>query len=171
MTAGVLLVFFGSWYYLRSIKPKTPDSERQPIALSSTRFAPKNSVAPTSGQCFKWPSRGEFEFEVVGESHYQMAIARLAGDHSTDGADVQCVAELWPEDNNRHDSKAVAVKIHGNLVGYLSREDARSFRRRLGQKGLAGQVTTCDASIVGGMLRNGDKWHYGVRLDIKPFDS
>lgn len=167
---GILLIFFGSWYFLRSSKPKPPNADQRPAAPSSTRPAARSRVAPTSGQHFKWPARGEFEFEVVGESHYQKAIARLAGDHSTDGADVECVAELRPEDNNRYDPKAVAVKIQGNLVGYLARDDARSFRRRLGQKGLAAQVTTCDARIVGGMLRNGEKWHYGVRLDIKPFD-
>ncbi len=123
-------------------------------------------------QAFKWPSLDDFEFEVVGESNYQAALMRLAGNHGTDNASALCLAELAPEDNNKYDKSAVQVLVQGQCVAYFSRDDARSFRRRLGNKGLTGQTTFCDAVIVGGgTKRNGDKLMYGIKLDIKPFDD
>lgn len=120
---------------------------------------------------FKWPSIGEFEFEVVGESHHQDALRHLAGDHGTVSADAEYEAVLVPQDDNPHDNKAVAVYLRGLHVGHLSRDDARSFRRRLGQMKLTGQVTACDALIVGGWVdRIGKRMHYGVQLDLKPFE-
>jgi hypothetical protein len=118
-----------------------------------------------------WPSLGEFDFEVVGESNYQKAIARIAGRSDENGVEHECVAELVPEHDNPYDPKAVAVRIDGQTVGYLSREDARSFRRRLGAKGLSGETTTCDALVRGGGQRkDGTKLFYGVWLDLKPFE-
>lgn len=84
----------------------------------------------------------EFDVEVVGESHYQRALRQIAG-----AGEVRryCAAELVPEDENPHDDKAVAVFIGGEQVGYLSRSDARAFRRRY-----RGVVGYCEAVIVGG---------------------
>ena len=120
---------------------------------------------------YHWPALGNYDFDVVGESHYQEAISRIADNHETESENTECTAELVPEDSNQHDSKAIAVRISGNIVGYLSREDARSFRRRLAQKKLSGTKTTCNALIVGGGTKyDGEKLYYGVKLDIKPFD-
>ena len=138
---------------------------------TATRDSPISEPRPAGlGREFSWPPLGEYDFDVVGEASYQTSISALAAGHGTSSANVQCVAQLIPEDINTHDPKAVAVKIRGALVGYLSREDARSFRRRLSQKGISGQATTCNACIVGGGTRkNGEKLYYGVKLDIKPF--
>jgi hypothetical protein len=118
-----------------------------------------------------WSGKGDFEFEIVGESHYQAILARLAGQHGAESVEKACRAVLLLEDDNSHDPKAVAVRIDEKTVGYLAREDARSYRRRLGQKRLSGVNATCDALVVGGGTRhNGEKLFYGVKLDIKPFD-
>lgn len=118
-----------------------------------------------------WPSLGNFEFEIVGESNYQNALKKLAGEHGNENVRAEVIAELIPEDNNKYDSKAIAVKIQNELVGYLAKEEARMFRRRLGQKGLSDKVTTCAAIIVGGGIKkNGERLFYGVKLDIKPFE-
>ena len=156
------------WIYLLAAKQKAAGT-RNSASRRSTSGQSKN--LPTHDE-FHWPSIGAFDFEVVGESNYQGAISKLAGVHGTDGANLHCVASLIPENLNRHDPKAVAVKIQGEVIGYLSRDDARSFRRRLAQKKFSGATTTCDACIVGGGIRkSGERLFYGVRLDIKPFDS
>jgi hypothetical protein len=143
-----------------------PKNSARPEKPSQANLSERIPVHP-----MHWPPLGDYEFEIVGESNYQQAIAKIAGYHGTHSANKHCIASLIPEDDNPHDKSAVAVEIDGSTVGYLSREDARSFRRRLGRKGLSGQVTTCDALIVGGGTRkNGQRLHYGVRLDIKPFD-
>lgn len=163
----VLIVLVG-WLVLN----RAAGSAGQSQAKRSNRPASGKPSQSPSGSPFHWPSIGDFEFEVVGESNYQRAIASVAGDHGTKSADMQCIAHLIPEDDNPHDPKAVVVKIQGKVVGYLARQDARSFRRRLGQKVVSGQETTCDALIAGGGTRkSGEKLHYGVRLDIKPFES
>lgn len=118
-----------------------------------------------------WESTGDFAFSVVGESHYQAALKAIAGEHGKKKARVECVARLVPEDQNRHDNKAVAVSVDGAQVGNLRREDARSFRRRLGQKGLGGQATFCNAVVLGGGEWRGEARMYGIQLDLKPFDA
>lgn len=134
---------------------------------SAERVKPK----PAAATGFHWPGTGDFEFEVVGESFYQKELARLAGTHGEQSVETECVASLVLEDDNKHDPKAVAVFVNGQKVAHLSREDARSFRRRLGSKKLSGATTTCDALIVGGgTKRSGEKLMYGIKLDIKPFE-
>ena len=123
---------------------------------------------------FAWPALNEFEFEVVGESYYQSALASLASEHpdsdSFSEAAKPLTAYLIPDDFNQYDDKAVRVEINGLHIGYLSREDARSFRRRLGAKKLTGQTTICGALITGGHVVDGKKMHYGAILDLKPFE-
>lgn len=144
-------------------KPKETDKEYQKLT--------KENYPPN---LYSWPSLMEFEFEVVGESYYQPALAKLAVDHAriSAGADEikPLTAHLIPDDYNEYDDKAVRVEINGLHVGYLSREDARSFRRRLGAKKLTGQITTCGALITGGHVKDGKKMSYGVVLDIQPFE-
>ncbi len=150
------------WLFIRPSKA----ARRERVARSTAVPTEQTS----SNQPFHWPALGEYEFEVVGESHYQGVLQRLAGNHGTESADVEIIAELQLDNNNPHDPKAVAVRVGGQTVGYMSREDAKSFRRRLGQKGL-NSTTTCGAQIVGGGTRhNGEKLSYGIRLDIKPFE-
>lgn len=120
---------------------------------------------------FDWPALGDYDFEVVGESHYQGALQSLAGDHGNRSPDKECQAVIIPEDNNRYDKNAIRIDIDGRTIGYLSRDDAPRFRRRLGAKKIGIQPTRCNAMIVGGYLKkSGERTSYGVRLDIKPFD-
>jgi hypothetical protein len=119
---------------------------------------------------FQWPALNEYDFEVVGESFYQEQLERMAGGHGLDSANVHKIAYLVPESNNPHDDKAVRVDIDGYTVGHLSRDDARSFRRRLSSKKMSSETTSCHALIMGGHTNpQGEKMHYGVRLDLKPF--
>src|SRR5690606_34487798 len=75
------------------------------------------------------PPGGRFRVEIVGEAHYQPALARLAGKKTVDGVSVYKAAVLIPEAGNRHDRNAVSVRIGGVTVGYLSREQAVRFHR------------------------------------------
>lgn len=141
-----------------------------PKEVQRKRPRPGNVV--TTGEApYVWPKLDDFDFEVVGESNYQNAIKRLAGDHGSDSSSAEFRALLIPEDNP-HDHLAVRVDGEGvGTVGYMSKDDARSFRRRLAAKNLAASVTLCCAEVTGGgTARNGTKLSYGVRLAIKPFE-
>jgi hypothetical protein len=157
------LVIFGAW--------KVLSGKKSPLSKTSSSRSSSESNREATSQEFHWEGKGDFDFEVVGESNYQVALASLAGDHGAESAEAHHRATLTLEDANPYDPKAVAVRIAGKTVGYLAREDARSYRRRLGQKRLSGVNATCDAIVVGGgTRRNGEKLFYGVKLDIKPFE-
>jgi len=118
----------------------------------------------------EWPAKGDFGCDVVGESNYQPALIAAVGSPPTQWREAMVTAELVCERNNQYDPKAVAVLVNGQRVGYLSRDDARSFRIRLERRGIAGQATRCGAMIRGGGIgRDGTQRMYGIYLDIQPF--
>lgn len=155
----------------RAMKSDVRKDEEAPKRVQAKpRPNARSARPPIDGSTHEWPSDGSFGFDVVGEGAYQDTLRRLAGEHGESSCREEVTAELVPEDENEFDNLAVAVKVGGELVAYFSRQDARSFRRRLAQKGLTGQTTTCRAMIVGGGVdKSGKAYHYGVRLDIKPF--
>jgi hypothetical protein len=113
------------------------------------------------------PGPGTFSFPVVGESHYQTALASICGGYTEEGHDVVVEANLVLEDSNPHDPDAVRVDIKGETVGYLSRENARQYRNRLIEEGYPHVVAKCMANIRGGWDRgHGDKGYFGIWLDV-----
>ena len=99
--------------------------------------------------------------EIVGESHYQAALERLAGGRTEEGVDVPVRAFFTPEPENPHDPNAVAVTVSGERVGYLSRPSAAVYRGKLGTA-----VSSCEGRIVGGWDRGtGDRGFFGLRLE------
>lgn len=165
MFCAALLLYVTSGIARRNKHNKSTKS------LSKSRN-PKQAINPAR-ETHAWPALNQFDFEVVGESYYQPALAKLATDHATTSAGADEIkpltAHLIPDDYNEYDDKAVRVEINGLHIGYLSREDARSFRRRLGAKKLTGQITTCGAIITGGHIKDGKTMSYGAALDIQPF--
>jgi hypothetical protein len=110
---------------------------------------------------------GTFDFPIVGESYRQETIARLCGGKTAAGITEKLVAVLEPEDENLHDANAVAVKIEGELVGYLSRASAVSYRTRVIKAFGDIRPAKVQAMIVGGWDRGGDDvGHFGVKLDL-----
>lgn len=111
----------------------------------------------------------DYPGEVVGESFRQDALDAIVDSADDDGreradesAACRTTARLVLEDDNRHDDQAVKVTIQGRHVGYLSRADARRYRR---MPNAPGEVP---ALIVGGWDRGpGDVGHYGVRLRLE----
>ncbi|WP_395543271.1 HIRAN domain-containing protein [Neotabrizicola sp. sgz301269] len=115
----------------------------------------------------KLEGEGDFEFEIVGESHYQDALEVIAGRKEEEGKWLECEATLRAEPDNPYDKNAVAVFIRQKKVGYLSRADALAWKIALERRGYVGQDVTCDAVIVGGWKnKSGDEGHYGVKLDL-----
>lgn len=108
---------------------------------------------------------GSFSLAIVGESHYQKALEKLCGGKTKHGEDRIVDAKMVAEDDNIHDNKAIRVEIEGEAVGYLSREDARRFRKEMLPD--PEESYSCKARIRGGWDRGGkDIGHYGVTLDF-----
>jgi hypothetical protein len=108
---------------------------------------------------------GEYEQEVHGESHYQNALATIAGGKEQRGKEFECQAILEREPSNRYDKNAVKVTVNNLLVGYLPREDAEIFCRWATRKGAVS--VTCNALVVGGWHDDKSEGSYGIRLDIR----
>src|SRR3546814_913822 len=111
---------------------------------------------------------GRYEFDIVGESKYQDALEEICGGRTDESAEKHVEAILYLEDQNPYDNQAVRVDVEGNTVGYLARDDARSYRKQIASAGHANLVGTCDALIVGGWERSKQyRGHFGVKLDRK----
>jgi hypothetical protein len=114
----------------------------------------------------KLRSSGGFPLACVGELHYQHALETICP-RTEESAAYEVVAHLVLDFKNAHDSNAVRVEVNGMLVGYLARDDAALYRRRLFSLSPGVVTTTCRAQIRGGWDRGPrDRGHYGVWLDL-----
>lgn len=115
---------------------------------------------------------GDFELNVVGESHYQDALEQLAGGRTEDGARVETTALLIPQPDNPYDSNAVAVWADGKQVGHLSRENAEILQSKIIDINTRrNRAAACRAVVVGGWDRGGgDRGHFGIKIFIDPHD-
>lgn len=80
----------------------------------------------------------EFEFDIVGESHYQVALDGLTGGKTRESARFERRARLVMETTNPRDRHAVAVMIKSKKVGRLSADHDIVYRkaiRRLPRRG------------------------------------
>jgi hypothetical protein len=139
--------------------------QAQQAAWNNTTLA-TSTRSPKVAQA-ELPGPGSYDIEVVGESHHQKELEIICGGRSDQCARVKTTAILVLEDDNPYDSKAVRVEIGGYTVGHLSRENARQYRKRLKEAGHPCIIASCKALIVGGWDRgDGDRGHFGVRLDL-----
>jgi hypothetical protein len=110
---------------------------------------------------------GAYQFDIVGESKYQAVLEEICGGRTEESAEHYAEALLYLEDSNPFDNQAVRVDIAGKTVGYLSRDNARAYRKQLRQLGHSQLVCCCNAVVVGGWRRaHADEGHFGVKLDL-----
>ena len=115
---------------------------------------------------------GTFAVDVVGVSRRQSVLAAIVDRQSRRGRTVTLDAVLILEDSNPRDANAVRIEIEGELIGYLSRDNARRYRADLAAAGQPRATVRCKARIVGGFeTESGERAHFGVRLDLPPMES
>jgi rubrerythrin len=113
---------------------------------------------------------GDETLYVVGESYRQDTLWAIVGGWRSDPVREDIVAELVPEPENTHDPNAIKVLIGGELVGYLSREDAAVYLpglQALINTSASGRVWL-DGVIVGGGPREDGPGRLGVFLNHDP---
>lgn len=166
---GLFVLFvIGAMLWSKYGKVKNPKA-RGNAKRGAKSSVSRNHVPVADFPRHHWDQSGNFDFEIVGEASYQNALAEVVGPHGDQFVEKEFTALLFPDNSNPYDDKAVAVFAGGSLVGYLSRDNARSFRRRLGAKKLGGLTTSCNAVVRGGGIKNGERFNYGVWLDMKTF--
>lgn len=126
----------------------------------------RTSTSQDSGRW--WQPNDDYDFEIVGESNYQIALGVIAGPKTDRGVSVQVAAALVPEPDNRHDPFAVRVQVNGRRVGYIASDEAEEYHDYLDDADLDGQIVWCWAQIDGGWSRDGgaDEGHYGIKLSL-----
>ncbi|MDX9944268.1 MAG: hypothetical protein RBS35_05665 [Azonexus sp.] len=131
------------------------------IFYLKNRVRQKSSPETNIQQVGEIEGDGDFEQEVVGESNYQKDLRQIL---KRLGSRRVCKALLYLEDENKYDSQAVCVFVDKRRVGYLSRVDAREFRKDLKAKGIVSGGYSCNAKLFGGTK---EKPSIGVWLDIR----
>jgi hypothetical protein len=114
---------------------------------------------------------GHETLEVVGESHYQDNLWRLAGGRAdpAEHVRVEIIALLVTEPDNPYDANAVGVWIDGLKVGHLSRRDAQLYRPGLlALQEKRGMPIALSGVIAGGGMRDDGPGRLGVFLDHDP---
>ena len=91
---------------------------------------------------------------------------RSSGTEPEEDFEKSVTSTLVYEDENEHDPMAVRVEIGGYRVGYLSREDARSYRKQLKAKGAAGAKLACEGKITTEYNDIDAEWQFEVWLDL-----
>jgi len=123
----------------------------------------------TPGSILHDPRDATEMVQVVGESHYQPALRAICGSDRDEDIAYDCVAALVPEPTNPHDEHAVMVQIGGQHVGYLSRQDARSYREMIDSVMRNGKSLAARARIAGrGPERGSRTSNVGVFLRLPP---
>lgn len=106
-----------------------------------------------------WRAKARRGVNLVGESHYQDNLRRICGRPKAEGERKPVRVRLQPEPNNPADKHAIRAQINWMTVGYLSRENARTYAKRVG-KGI-----TVDGLITGGWDRGKrGRGSYGVKV-------
>lgn len=82
------------------------------------------------------PWDGQTSVSVAGESFYQEALVRVCGRQGSEEVRIEDLElELVCDPDNPHDHLAVRVEIGGEMVGHLSRGNARMYHKRIQREG------------------------------------
>jgi hypothetical protein len=121
-------------------------------------------IIPKHEACVHW-RENSYPMQVVGESNYQKELIAICGKHTRYGQDLELSAKIERESTNPFDSNAVAVKITGLIVGYLSQDQAIRVSEQMLADGI--EAAYCNARVRGGWRTNQyDEGLYGVYLAI-----
>lgn len=158
--------------FFELLKPSKWKSERWLYNIEKSH----NFIESITTDSENKPKEKQFSWHVVGESNYQKNIKKV--EKLKEKSDTATnTAILKYENNNPHDEKAVVVIMEGYIVGYLSREDARKFRKKINNLIKRNEIPdeadlfTCKAELIGGYINhNGQMLSYGVVVTL-PFSD
>lgn len=111
----------------------------------------------------------DYDYEVVGESHYRDHLLRVIAAHpikdAVDDGEIGVVALLRREPTNPHDANAVEVIVEGGRVGYIPGRDAARVGAYIAQFEARGLTAAVAAEIGWGDYPGAP---IGVRLSMPP---
>lgn len=92
----------------------------------------------------RWPNT-----EIEGERYRERQIVSAIGGRPRYGTEVEKELEavLVPEPDNPHDPNAISIRISGNVVGYIGRDDAPQYVPAIHRITASGYEATTTARI------------------------
>ncbi len=108
------------------------------------------------------PTVGGF-VSAVGKSAYLDELKEILRRTPIHKGSYGTIATLSPEPSNQHDPNAIRVLIGNTPVGYLSRVDAKTFRKSHVAAIASEQHIQCKARLTGGTY---ERPNIGVFLDF-----
>ena len=113
----------------------------------------KNQVSKvrSSGSGVRVMTNGFPDRDVVGESNYYAAIAKVVGKK---GGEVIVDGVLSRDAGNKYDSNAVKLTVGGQTVGFVPREDTHQFHALLDTAARAGQFIIVPTRVYWSPERN-----------------
>ncbi|WP_432939457.1 HIRAN domain-containing protein [Kribbella sp. CA-253562] len=118
-----------------------------------------------------WGSRDWCNQEVAGESFHLAPLQRLFGRATAKHREVQTIATLVPEPDNKHDPTAVAVRVDGETVGYLPRDVAGGYGPCLAELAARGHVAQVACRVWGGTITDYDTNRAGRLVEKERFTA
>lgn len=113
------------------------------VAVWSLGFA-RRHFASRALELVALPGDGSFGLAVSVPRRHQHLLRAISGPGAVRHS---CEVQLLPDEHNSFDDMAVEVRVDGEHIGWLSRDDARAYRRRYGESGnVAGR---CSALLAG----------------------
>lgn len=107
----------------------------------------------------------DFPFPVVGESHYQDALEKIARGYRRESQALTTNAVIALDPENRFDPNAVRVEIDSRIVGYLPATESKRIGGLMRAQGV--ETATVEAQVRGGWRTNQhDQGFLGVRLKM-----
>ncbi|GMU77509.1 MAG: hypothetical protein AMXMBFR46_03090 [Acidimicrobiia bacterium] len=127
--------------------------------------APRDMLVVEVQQVADEPPGSLIEVEVVGESHRQDALERIAGPRGPDGKEHIVGVTLRCEPTNEFDRNAIRVEAVGQLVGYVARDTAAKLSGPM--IGRCGGALEGRGMIVGGWDDGVSRGHFGIRVWLR----
>ena len=146
-------------------------SPRLPRSQRAAAVSPPRDHAASATTWLQWPTiQPGGTQEVVGEAAHVDALEAVAGGRTWAGPRHRLVsAALESEPANPHDPDAVRVRVGGETVGYLPRDDTPRFRALVTGLAARHDAAIARARLTGGWDRGSrGRGALGIELDVDP---
>jgi hypothetical protein len=115
-----------------------------------------------------WKPKAEYRTRAAMTFHRDELTA-IAGNRKGSTSLVFFLVVLHPDNHNANDENAVAVLTSGpppKLLGYLPREVAAEYRKRMTSYGFEHCTSACEAVLSGGLVAPDKTYDFILELDL-----
>lgn len=116
-----------------------------------------------------WKPRGIYGINAAWTSRFRREIDEWAKNPDGTTNVVSSLVVLYPDKDNAADPNAILVTTPVSppkLLGYLPREQAALYRKRMADAGYVHMISACEATLTGGLDIEDRSYDYTLELDL-----